>query len=338
MFGLIMTAKVPDFHIAAIRDASRRLVRELGFMKSTLAGTDLPPSAVHALLTIGERGALTSAELSEMLTLEKSSISRMVRKLIEAGELVEKTGHQDGRVKPLSLTKKGRSTLAAINKFAQNQVVSALNHLSPAARRTVRDGLASYAGALEASRTGRPGQSPRGFVIESGYRSGIIGRTVEMHAHYYGQAVGFGRFFETQVAAGLADFASRLGNSRNELWVALHLGDVVGTVAIDGEDLGAGVAHLRWFIVDDSLRGLGIGRALLAEAVGFCDRQGFAETQLWTFQGLDAARRVYEGHGFSLAEEKPGRQWGSEVIEQRFVRPCSLRDLSREAPLQMVRG
>ncbi|MDB5563584.1 MAG: MarR family transcriptional regulator [Tardiphaga sp.] len=338
MFGVIMAAKVPDFHIAAIRDASRRLVRELGFMKSTLAGTDLPPSAVHALLAIGASGALTSVELSKVLALEKSSISRMVRKLIEAGELVEKTSHQDGRVKPLSLTKKGRSTLAAINKFAQNQVVSALNHLSPAARRTVRDGLASYAGALEASRTGRSGQSPRGFVIESGYRSGVIGRTVEMHAHYYGQAVGFGRFFETQVAAGLADFASRLGNSRNELWVALHSGDVVGTVAIDGEDLGAGVAHLRWFIVDDSLRGQGIGRALLAEAVGFCDRQGFAETQLWTFQGLDAARRLYEGHGFSLAEEKPGRQWGSEVIEQRFVRPCSLRDLSREAPLQMVRG
>jgi DNA-binding MarR family transcriptional regulator/N-acetylglutamate synthase-like GNAT family acetyltransferase len=332
----MMTAKVPDFHIAAIRDASRRLVRELGFMKSTLAGTDLPPSAVHALLAIGESGALTSAELSEMLTLEKSSISRMVRKLIEAGELVEKTNHEDGRVKPLSLTKKGRSTLAAINKFAQNQVVSALNHLSPAARRTVRDGLASYAAALEASRTGRSGQRPRGFVIESGYRFGVIGRTVEMHAHYYGRAVGFGRFFETQVAAGLADFANRLGNSRNELWVALHSGDVVGTVAIDGEDLGAGVAHLRWFIVDDSLRGQGIGRALLAEAVGFCDRQGFAETQLWTFQGLDAARRLYEGHGFSLAEEKPGRQWGSEVIEQRFVRPSSLRDLSREAPLQMV--
>jgi DNA-binding MarR family transcriptional regulator/GNAT superfamily N-acetyltransferase len=333
-----MTAKVPDFHIAAIRDASRRLVRELGFMKSTLAGTDLPPSAVHALLAIGASGALTSVELSEVLALEKSSISRMVRKLIEAGELVEKTSHQDGRVKPLSLTKKGRSTLAGINKFAQNQVVSALNHLSPAARQTVRDGLASYAGALEASRTGRAGQKPPDFVIESGYRSGIIGRTVEMHARYYGNAVGFARFFEAQVAAGLADFANRLGNSRNELWVALHSGDVVGTVAIDGEDLGAGVAHLRWFIVDDSLRGQGIGRALLAEAVGFCDRQGFAETQLWTFQGLDAARRLYEGHGFSLAEEKPGRQWGSEVIEQRFVRPASLRDLSREAPLQMVRG
>jgi hypothetical protein len=60
---------------------------------------------------------------------------------------------------------------------------------------------------------------------------------------------------------------------------------------------------------------------LLAEAVAFCDRQGFAETQLWTFRGLDAARRLYESCGFVLAEERPGSQWGAETLEQRFVRP-----------------
>ena len=91
-------------------------------------------------------------------------------------------------------------------------------------------------------------------------------------------------------------------------------------VAIDGEDLGPGVAYLRWFIVDDGIRGGGIGRKLLSAALEFCDRQGFAEVQLWTFQGLDAARHLYEALGFSLAEERLGRQWGKEVKEQRFVR------------------
>jgi hypothetical protein len=40
---------------------------------------------------------------------------------------------------------------------------------------------------------------------------------------------------------------------------------------------------------------------------------------LWTFQGLDAARRLYEKHGFRLAEEREGSQWGERVLEQRFV-------------------
>ena len=126
--------------------------------------------------------------------------------------------------------------------------------------------------------------------------------------------------FEQKVASELAEFAGRLERPANGLWVALRGDTVVGTVAIDGEDLGPGKAHLRWFIVEDGLRGSGIGRALLTEAVAFCDRHGFVETHLWTFRGLDAARRLYEGHDFSLVEENVGRQWGGEVVEQKFVR------------------
>jgi NAD(P)-dependent dehydrogenase (short-subunit alcohol dehydrogenase family)/DNA-binding MarR family transcriptional regulator len=165
----MMTAQTRDLHIAPIRDASRRLVRELGFMKSTLAGTALPPSAVHALVEIGARGSLTSAELCGVLALEKSSVSRMVRKLVEDGELVEGSSDRDGRAKPLSLTAKGEATLAAIDRFAQDQVIAALVRLGPGARRSVLDGLAVYAGALEASRLGKamptpPGPTPPGPV------------------------------------------------------------------------------------------------------------------------------------------------------------------------------
>ncbi len=36
-----------------IRAASRLMVRELGFMDTTVAATDYPPSAVHTILEIG---------------------------------------------------------------------------------------------------------------------------------------------------------------------------------------------------------------------------------------------------------------------------------------------
>jgi hypothetical protein len=54
--------------------------------------------------------------------------------------------------------------------------------------------------------------------------------------------------------------------------------------------------------------------------MAFCDDQGFASVQLWTFRGLDAARRLYESYGFQLKEEWPGAQWGKEMVEQRFER------------------
>lgn len=311
-----MAVAAPE--VRAVREASRRLVRELGFLSGTLAGTALPPSAVHALIEIGASGSLTNGDLCERLLLEKSSVSRMIGKLVAAGEVAAKADGSDGRVKPLSLTRKGRATLKSIDAFAEQQVIAALGQIPSQDRRTVRDGLAAYARALAASRTGT--RSAPKLVIESGYRPGVIGRAVEMQARSYARLAGFGRFFESKLAAEMAAFARRLEKPCNRLWAARRAGKTVGTIAIDGEDLAEGRAHLRWFIVEEGLRGGGIGWRLLAEAVAFCDGCGFREIELWTFRGLDAARRLYEAAGFALAEESPGQQWGKEVIEQRFVR------------------
>ncbi|WP_407156379.1 MarR family winged helix-turn-helix transcriptional regulator [Bradyrhizobium sp. STM 3557] len=135
-----------------IRAASRLMVRELGFMEQTVAATDYPPSAVHTILEIGIRGPMTAMQLGQVLHLEKSSISRLVRKLIESGELKETVDPDDARIKPLSLTQKGRRTLDALHKFGRHQVTGALAPLSKAEQKIVREGLTLYARALKAWR------------------------------------------------------------------------------------------------------------------------------------------------------------------------------------------
>jgi hypothetical protein len=80
-------------------------------------------------------------------------------------------------------------------------------------------------------------------------------------------------------------------------------------------------AHLRWFLVSDRLRGQGAGNCLLKEAVSFSRKAGYRRISLWTFQGLDSARHLYEKSGFILAEERTGSQWGTTVMEQRFELP-----------------
>jgi len=131
-----------------IRAASRQMVRELGFMDATLAATAYPPSAVHTILEIGTNGPMTAVELAQLLHLEKSSVSRLLRKLIESGELKEMSDVEDGRIKPLALTAKGQRTLDALHAFGRRQVMEALSRLTAAERRTVRDGLMLYARAL----------------------------------------------------------------------------------------------------------------------------------------------------------------------------------------------
>jgi DNA-binding MarR family transcriptional regulator/GNAT superfamily N-acetyltransferase len=308
----------------AIRDASRKLVREFGFMSPTIAGSDLSPSSVHALVEIGKRGEMTAAELCEVLQLEKSSVSRMLRKFIASGEIEEGLSKQDGRAKLLSLTPKGQIALAAINNFARAQVAGALERLPTDVHGQVLYGLATYASALAAYRNNRTITPAPAVDIERGYRPGMIGRTVEMQADYYARLAGFGSFFESKLAAEMASFVNRLAHPSNDIWLATQAGNIIGAVAIDGQDLANGRAHLRWFIVADGQRGNGVGKRLLASALAFCDRMGVAETELWTFQGLDAARRLYEAAGFILTEEQSGRQWGKEMTEQCFIRKAPI--------------
>ncbi len=304
--------------VEEVRSASRTMVRELGFMKPTLAGTRYSPSAVHALLEIDQCGALPAAQLVQALGLEKSSISRMVAKLIEAGEIEEAAVLDDGRFKQLTLTAQGQRTVADIHAHGQAQVVTALGLLAPAQQRVVAQGLGAYAQALKQ----RHLQTPASPAIDmvTGYRPGLVGRIAEMHADFYSRHWHFGQFFESKVAAGVAGFVGRLDQPINQIWAAIHNGRIVGSIAIDGEGLQNNEAHLRWFILDDGCRGTGVGRELLARAVAFCDEHDFSATQLWTFKGLDAARRLYEAFGFELAWEETGTQWGSTVTEQQFTR------------------
>ena len=233
---------------AAIRDASRHLVRELGFLQDTLAGTHLPPSAVHALVEIGARGSTTAVDLCDALLLEKSSVSRMLRKLVDGGEVASVAHDDDGRAKRLMLTKRGRATLYKIDRYARSQVEEALARLPSPARACVSEGLSAYARALAARRAEQADATDQVIEIVPGYRSGVIGRAVEMHARFYSRMAGFGRVFEGKVAADMAAFAERLDQPCNELWSASIGGVTVGTIAIDGEDLGASGAHLRWFM------------------------------------------------------------------------------------------
>jgi GNAT superfamily N-acetyltransferase len=153
----------------------------------------------------------------------------------------------------------------------------------------------------------------------AGYVPGAIGRVTELHAAYYGPAWDFGLYFEAKVAAELSQFLRRLDPARDGFWTAIRDGRVEGAIAIDGARAETEGAHLRWFILSDALRAQGAGIRLLREAVHFCEQRDYPRVYLWTFQGLEPARHLYEKFGFRLAEQIEGEQWGKRVLEQRYV-------------------
>ncbi|MEE8189808.1 MAG: GNAT family N-acetyltransferase [Kiloniellales bacterium] len=154
----------------------------------------------------------------------------------------------------------------------------------------------------------------------NGYYPGAIGEVVAAHAAYYAEHWDFGLGFEAKVAQELGAFLAGFEEGHDGFWVAALDGDFAGSISIHGRDAGERGARLRFFITDPKYQGRGIGERLMREAMAFCDRAGFARVYLWTFEGLDAARHLYERHGFRLCREEPGDQWGNTVKEQSFER------------------
>jgi GNAT superfamily N-acetyltransferase len=156
------------------------------------------------------------------------------------------------------------------------------------------------------------------ITIARGYIPGAIGRVAELNGTYYHEQWGFGLVFEAMVATDLSQFLNRCDETRDGFWTALYGGRVEGHITIDGVHAQTAGAHLRYFIVSDILRGRGVGNRLIDTAVRFCRGAGHKKIFLWTFEGLEAARYLYEKTGFHLVEQKRGSRWGVEVNEQRM--------------------
>ncbi len=154
--------------------------------------------------------------------------------------------------------------------------------------------------------------------IKIGYLPGIIGRITELHGIYYHMFWKFDSFFEAKVASELSTFVNRYNENQDRLWSILLDGRIEAAIAIDGIDAHGQGAHLRWFIVANRFQGTGMGTRLIEAAINFCREKNYHQLYLWTFKGLDAARQLYEKHGFSLVEQRVGLEWGTEVTEQKF--------------------
>lgn len=151
-----------------------------------------------------------------------------------------------------------------------------------------------------------------------GYTPGVIGKVSELHAKYYAAHWNFGHCFEAKVATELSSFITNYNKSKDRIWSLSVDGNIEGSITIDGTSENENIAHLRWFIMSDKLKGKGAGNYLMEQVISFCKEVGFEKVYLWTFQGLAPARHLYEKFGFKLVEEHHGEQWGTTVTEQRF--------------------
>ncbi len=163
---------------------------------------------------------------------------------------------------------------------------------------------------------GNPQTAPlKDLGIRNVLRPGDLGLLIHLHGTLYAAECGWDHTFEAYVAGPLAQFARTQG-SRDCIWLVDHRERLAGSIAI--VELKKRVAQLRWFLLAPHLRGQGLGKQLLQEAVSFSRKSGYARIELWTARNLTTAAHLYRSCGFELTRELTHPLWGQVVTEQRY--------------------
>lgn len=157
---------------------------------------------------------------------------------------------------------------------------------------------------------------PANIEIRNHWKPGDVGYITYLHGVLYGREQGWDHTFDAYVAGPLADFALSYQPDHERLWVVEANGKIVGCIAIVAAS--PATAQLRWFLLHPELRGQGLGRRLIEEAIDFCRDKGYRTVFLWTVDALPAAAALYRKAGFGVTEEKRSAVWGSVVTEQRY--------------------
>src|SRR5210317_751939 len=137
-------------------------------------------------------------------------------------------------------------------------------------------------------------------------RAGDLGSIVALHGKCYEALPGFGLAFEAYVARTVAEYILDAG-AKGRIWIAERDGRLVGCTAIVLRDEDRG--QLRWVLVDQSARGLGLGKRLVNDALQYCRDNGCKEIFLETTDGLPESQALYDALGFEIVSSESEFLW-----------------------------
>jgi GNAT superfamily N-acetyltransferase len=152
------------------------------------------------------------------------------------------------------------------------------------------------------------------------YPPGLIGVVSALFGQTISASHGVDWTLDPMIAEQQCEFFRRFDPERDCVWIAMSGGIPRGALTIDGSrpETAREAARLRFFVLDKSLRGRGLGRFMVAEAMRFCRDKQYHRVFLTTLPGLDAARRLYTEHGFQQIAENDMGFHGSVFTEQTF--------------------
>ncbi|MEU4194212.1 MarR family transcriptional regulator [Kribbella sp. NPDC026611] len=132
---------------AAVEELSLAMVEVT--LKALSASRQPSVLQTRVLLAIDRHGPVNLGELATLLDLSLPSASRLVTRLVDERLILRRVPAHDRRILQLTLSARGRTTLARLRTARRRELESVLAQMSGPDRAALVRGLTSFAGAAD---------------------------------------------------------------------------------------------------------------------------------------------------------------------------------------------
>ena len=136
-----------------LRELIRILVRDLGILeKSDASCSGISLAQCHAIVEIGRKEKISLVDLSGLLGLDKSTMSRTINNLVESDFVLRESDMENRRYVIIQLTEKGKRVFKDIEDSMETYYRDIFNAIPESKRYQVLESLALLKEAVEGSR------------------------------------------------------------------------------------------------------------------------------------------------------------------------------------------
>jgi DNA-binding MarR family transcriptional regulator/GNAT superfamily N-acetyltransferase len=294
--------------VGIIRAFNRFWTNRMGLLAEGLLDSTFSLTEARVLFELATRDQPTATEIGRELGLDPGYLSRILKSFERRGLIDRTATPSDGRQRTLTLTDTGRAAFAPLDAASRRQAGNLVESLG--------DSVADMVRAMRTIRQilSEPGEAAP--VVLRSPQLGDIGWIIRRQAQLYEQEYGWDVRFEILLAEIFVAMMKQFDPATDHGWIAERDGDIVGSVYVvrQSDD----VAKLRLLYVEPAARGLGLGRRLVRECIGFARAKGYKRLTLWTNDVLKPARRIYQQTGFICVASEQVHQFGQDMASETW--------------------
>jgi DNA-binding MarR family transcriptional regulator/GNAT superfamily N-acetyltransferase len=288
--------------IGRVRRFNRAVTQRAGALQDAFLSRGRPLGQARVLWEIGPEGRDIKG-LRARLDLDSGYLSRLLRSLEGDGLVIVEPSGADGRVRTARLTEDGRAERAELDRLSDQAAAALLQPLSSQQQDRLVAAMAEVERLLAVSAVQVAVADPR----HPDARRAVQAYVTELARRFEG---GFDP--DRSISATEAEMSPPAGLF---LVATLH-GEAVGCGALKFH--GGAPAEIKRMWVSSGVRGLGLGRRLLAELEAQAQAHGAGTVRLETNRSLGEAISLYRTAGYrevaAFSDEPYAHHWFEKRI------------------------